>query len=160
MIDVKITEQMKQRAWSKSREMGTLKNSITSGGGNIAGFLGEQVANEVLKGEVTNTYNYDIVGKGGVRYDVKTKRCTSQPKDYYECSIAALQIKQDCDHYVFVRIENINGKWGRAWVLGSYDKESYFKDAKFLKEGQIDGDNNFRVRADCYNIAIKDLKRI
>jgi|TARA_R110000751_G_scaffold42764_3_gene99045 hypothetical protein len=160
MIDVKITEQMKQRAWSKSREMGTLKNSITSGGGNIAGFLGEQVANEVLKGEVTNTYNYDIVGKGGVRYDVKTKRCTSQPKDYYECSIAALQIKQDCDHYVFVRIENINGKWGRAWVLGSYDKESYFKDAKFLKEGQIDGDNNFRVRADCYNIAIKDLKKI
>lgn len=151
---------MKQRAWSKSREMGTLKNSITSGGGNIAGFLGEQVANEVLKGEVTNTYNYDIVGKGGVRYDVKTKRCTSQPKDYYECSIAALQIKQDCDHYVFVRIENINGKWGRAWVLGSYDKESYFKDAKFLKEGQIDGDNNFRVRADCYNIAIKDLKKI
>ena len=140
--------------------MGTLKNSITSGDGNIAGFLGEQVANEVLKGEVTNTYNYDIVGKGGVRYDVKTKRCTSQPRDYYECSIAALQIKQDCDRYVFVRIENINGKWGRAWVLGSYQKESYFKDARFLKEGQIDGDNNFRVKADCYNIAIKDLKKV
>ncbi len=151
---------MKQRAWKKAREMGTLKNSITGGGGNIAGFLGEQVANEVLKGEVTNTYDYDIVGKGGVRYDVKTKRCTSQPRDYYDCSIAALQTKQDCDHYVFVRIENINGKWGRAWVLGSYDKESYFKDARFLQEGQIDGDNNFRVRADCYNIAIKDLKKI
>ena len=160
MIEVKITEQMKQRAWKKAREMGTLKNSITGGGGNIAGFLGEQVATEVLKGEVTNTYDYDIVGKGGVRYDVKTKRCTSQPRDYYDCSIAALQTKQDCDHYVFVRIENINGKWGRAWVLGSYDKESYFKDARFLKEGQTDGDNNFRVRADCYNIAIKDLKKI
>ena len=102
MIEVKITEQMKQRAWRKAREMGEINNSITHGDGNIAGFLGEQVANEIIKGDITNTYSYDIV-KDGIRYDVKTKRCTSKPKDYYECSIASLQKKQDCDIYVFVR---------------------------------------------------------
>lgn len=159
MIEVEITQDMKQRAWRKAREMGEINNSITKGEGNIAGFLGEQVANEIIKGDITNTYSYDIV-KDGIRYDVKTKRCTSKPKDYYECSIASLQKKQDCDIYVFVRLENINGRWKRAWVLGQYYKHEYFEDAKFLKKGQIDGDNNFRVKADCYNIAISDLKKI
>ena len=45
MIEVKITEDMKKRAWAKSREMGVIKNSIMKGDGNIAGFLGEEVAN-------------------------------------------------------------------------------------------------------------------
>jgi hypothetical protein len=159
MIEVEITQDMKQRAWRKAREMGEINNSITKGEGNIAGFLGEQVANEIIKGDITNTYSYDIV-KDGIRYDVKTKRCTSKPKDYYECSIASLQKKQDCDIYIFVRIENINGRWKRAWVLGQYYKHKYFEDAKFLKKGQVDGDNNFKVKADCYNIAIKKLKEI
>ena len=39
MIEVKITEDMKKRAWAKSREMGVIKNSIMKGDGNIAGFL-------------------------------------------------------------------------------------------------------------------------
>ena len=73
MIEVKITPQMKKRAWAKARKMGKLRNSITRGQGNIAGFLGEEVANALIKGEVTNTYNYDIVYKN-IKYDVKTKR--------------------------------------------------------------------------------------
>lgn len=158
MIEVKITEQMKKRAWRKAREMGKLNNSITNGDGNIAGFLGEEVANSVIGGEVTNTYDYDIV-KNGIKYDVKTKRCTGEPKNYYDCSVAAFNTRQKCDEYVFVRIENVNGKWGRAWILGHYPKKEYFNDARFLKKGEKDGDNGFRVKADCYNMAIKDLKK-
>lgn len=158
MIEVKITEEMKKKAWRKSREMGEINNSITKGDGNIAGFLGEEVANFLIKGEVTNTYDYDII-KDGRKYDVKTKRCTSQPKNYYECSVAAFNTKQKCDEYVFVRIENVKGKWGRAWVLGCYPKDKYFEDAKFLKKGQKDGDNGFLVKANCYNMPIKDLNK-
>ncbi len=149
---------MKKKAWRKSREMGEINNSITKGDGNIAGFLGEEVANFLIKGEVTNTYDYDII-KDGRKYDVKTKRCTSQPKNYYECSVAAFNTKQKCDEYVFVRIENVKGKWGRAWVLGHYDKNKYCEDAKFLKKGQRDGDNGFLVKANCYNMSIKDLNK-
>tara|TARA_R100000152_G_C6778909_1_gene210013 strand:+ start:3203 stop:3685 length:483 start_codon:yes stop_codon:yes gene_type:complete len=159
MIEVKITEDMKKRAWQKSREMGKLNNSITKGEGNIAGFLGEEIANTLVKGNITNTYDYDII-KDGKKYDVKTKRCTGKPRDYYECSVAAFNTRQDCDSYVFVRIENIKGKWGRAWILGQYPKDQYFKDAKFLKKGQKDGDNGFLVKADCYNISIKNLKGV
>jgi hypothetical protein len=159
MIEVEITEDMKKRAWAKSREMGEINNSITHGDGNIAGFLGEEVANQLICGDICNTYDYDIV-KGDTRYDVKTKRCTSEPKGYYECSVAAFNTRQNCDHYVFVRIENVKGRWGRAWVLGSYEKEQYFKDARFLEKGKIDGNNNFRVKADCYNMPINKLKGI
>lgn len=159
MIEVKITEEMKKRAWKKSREMGEINNSITHGDGNIAGFLGEEIANTVIKGDISNTYDYDIV-KGKTKYDVKTKRCTSEPKPYYDCSVAAFNTRQKCDHYVFVRIENVKGRWGRAWILGSYNKEQYFKDARFLKKGNIDGNNKFKVKADCYNMPIKNLKGI
>ena len=157
MIEVEITQQMKERAWRKAREMGKLNHSITKGDGNIAGFLGEEVANQIIGGDICNTYDYDII-KDGVKYDIKTKRCTSKPKPFYDCSIAAYNQKQACDYYVFVRIENIKGKWGRAWVLGSYAKDQYFTDARFLKAGQKDGNNGFKVKADCFNIDIKNLK--
>ena len=80
MIQVEITEEMKKRAWAKSREMGVIKNSIMKGDGNIAGFIGEEVANVVIEGNISNTYDYDIVDKNDIKYDVKTKRCTSEPK--------------------------------------------------------------------------------
>ena len=51
-----------------------------------------------------------------------------------------------------------NDQYTKAWILGEYDKEQYFKDAKFLKKGQIDGDNGFRVKADCYNMPINKLR--
>jgi len=159
MIEIEITQKMKERAWRKAREMGEINNSITKGDGNIAGFLGEEVANNVIKGDINNTYDYDIV-KNGVTYDVKTKRCTSEPKPYYECSVAAYNTKQKCDHYIFVRLENVNGRWTRAWLLGCYGKYDYFKNARFLKKGQTDGNNNFKVKADCYNMEIGSLKSV
>lgn len=157
MVEIEITEQMKRRAWRKAREMGKLNNSITEGDGNISGFLGEEIANTIINGTITNTYDYDIVDMYGLKYDVKTKRCTSKPKDYYECSVAEFNTKQECDYYAFVRIEYKNNKWGRAWFLGVYNKEDYFKDAKFLKKGQFDPDNGFKVKANCYNMPIKNL---
>lgn len=160
MIEVEITEEMKRRAWRKAREMGKLNNSITKGDGNIAGFLGEEVANQIICGQITNTYDYDIVDDEELRYDVKTKRCTSPPKDFYECSVAEFNTKQNCDYYVFVRIEYKNKRWGRAWFLGAYHKDSYFVDAQYLKKGQIDPSNGWKVKANCYNMKIKDLEQL
>ena len=157
MIEVKITQEMRTRAALKSQRMGLLNNSITSGDGNMAGFLGEEVANQILKGVISNTYDYDILSNGK-KWDVKTKRCTSAPKEHYECSIAAYNTKQDCDDYAFVRIEFVDGQYKRAWFLGTYNKDQYFDDASFLIKGQIDPSNNFRVKANCYNLPIRNLK--
>jgi len=158
MIEVEITEQMKKRAWRKAREMGVINNSIMKGDGNIAGFLGEEVANYFLCGIINNTYDYDIVTDDAT-WDVKTKRCTSPPKPYYDCSVANYNTNQKCDNYIFVRIENKNGRWGRAWVLGWLPHEEYYKKARKLTKGEIDPSNGFVVRADCHNVAIKDLNK-
>ena len=37
------------------------------------------------------------------------------------------------------------------------DKIEYFDKAVFKKKGDKDGDNNFVIRSDCYNMAITEL---
>ena len=61
---------------------------------------------------------------------------------------------------MFVRIEYKNRRWGRAWFLGAYHSDSYCVDAQFLKKGQYDPDNGFKVKADCYNMPISKLEEL
>ena len=154
MIEVDISDDIISNAKIKADEMGSLNNSIRKGDGNLVGFIGEYVVADYLDGTINNTYDYDIT-HCNVRIDVKTKECTSPPKPYYECSIAGYNTKQQCDVYVFTRVCN-----RKCWILGWMLKEDYFKRAKFMKKGQIDTSNNFTVKADCYNLAISDLKSI
>jgi hypothetical protein len=37
-------------------------------------------------------------------------------------------------------------------------KKNFFKRAKFLQKGQVDGDNRFKVKSDCYNVKISELQ--
>jgi len=157
MMELAITPEMIKEAKQKDKEMGTLKNSITKGKGNLAGFLGEILANKALKGRISNTYQYDIVLEDGKTVDVKTKNTTVKPLPSYDCSIAAFNITQKCDLYCFVRVKNDLTK---GWVLGVYDKSEYFKDSVFMKKGEVDPSNNFVVKSDCYNLKINKLKEI
>tara|TARA_R100000388_G_scaffold81218_1_gene59853 strand:+ start:31 stop:288 length:258 start_codon:yes stop_codon:yes gene_type:complete len=63
LIEVKVTEQMFLTAREKAVEVGKLNNSILNGGGNLAGFIGEQIVLSVLGGEWINTYQYDLIIK-------------------------------------------------------------------------------------------------
>ena len=134
MITVDITDDMVVKAKHKTMEMGRLNKSILNGAGTLAGFIGEQVALQVMGGEWSNTYDYDIVLDNGQTVDVNTK--------------------QKCDIYAFVRVKK---DLSVAWFLGSKNKAEYFENAVFKKKGDKDGDNNFVVRSDCYNMAITDL---
>lgn len=156
MKEIAVTADMVMKAMAKAKEMGRLHNSITRGQGNIAGFIGEEVARHVLGGTENNTYDYDFITECGKKIDVKTKRTSVAPKEYYECSVAALNTKQDCDYYAFVRVHN---DMHTAWFLGVYPKEQYYKDATFLSKGEVDPSNNFTVKSDCYNMAISALEK-
>lgn len=139
--------------------MGKLNNSITKGDGNIAGFLGEFIAAQNIGAEVNNTYEYDLL-VGERIIDVKTKRCTSKPRDFYECSIAAYNTKQKCDVYVFTRLlwhKATPKVWERGWLLGWIPKEEYFRKATHLLKGHVDKSNGFTVKADCFNLKISCL---
>lgn len=153
MIEVPVTQNILKQAAVNAHELGSLRNSITTGDGNMAGFIGEIVVAQFLGAEINNTYDYDLLLRG-TKIDVKSKRTSVPPRPYYECSIAAYNVKQACDHYVFVRVHNEST---RAWILGYLPKKVYFEAAKLLKKGDIDPSNNFTVKADCYNVAISAL---
>ena len=154
MKEVKVTVDMIENARLKSTEMGKLRNSILKGGGNLVGFIGEQIALECLGGEWHNTYSYDIILPDGKKVDVKTKQTSVKPLPEYDCSIAKFNTKKECDMYAFVRVKK---DLTIGWYLGSIDKKEYFKKAIFMKKGYVDPSNNFTVRADCYNMKIKEL---
>tara|TARA_E500000318_G_scaffold13466_1_gene12671 strand:- start:305 stop:781 length:477 start_codon:yes stop_codon:yes gene_type:complete len=155
MIEVTITDEMLLAARAKAVEMGKINNSILKGGGNVAGFLGEQVAMSVLGGDWNNTYDYDFTTEAGKRVEVKTKQTSVKPLPHYECSIAKFNTKQDCDAYAFVRVLN---DFSIGWFLGVLTKEIYFDKANFLKKGDVDPSNNYTVKADCYNVRIDQLE--
>lgn len=153
MKSIPIQQHHIDKASTLSKELGALKHSITDGDGNMAGFLGEVIVAEFLDAQHHNTYDYDLIW-GEARIDVKTKRTGVPPKDYYECSVAAYNTTQLCDMYAFCRISN---DMRTLWFLGLIPKYTYFENARFLKKGQKDGDNNFTVKADCYNMSIRDI---
>lgn len=155
MIEVELSDTDIEKATQLSEEMKVLRNSITKGEGNIAGFLGEIAALRVYGGEIAHTYDYDLLLPDGRKADVKTKRTTAVPLPHYDCSIAAYNTKQNCDVYIFTRV-NIDEK--KCWVLGHYDRDKYMEDARYLVKGQKDGDNWFTVKANCFNMTISELK--
>lgn len=155
MVEIVISPTMLVEARDKAADMGKLRNSITSGAGNIAGFIGEAIAQQVLGGALTNTYDYDLVLDDGLKLDVKTKQTSVKPLETYECSIANLNTTQKCDFYAFVRVKN---DFSVGWYLGVYPKEQYMKDAVFMKKGTIDPSNGYVVKSDCYNLKINQLK--
>ena len=154
MKEIKISLDMIENVRVKSEEMGRLRNSILKGGGNLAGFIGEQIALEYLGGTWHNTYSYDIILPNGKKVDVKTKQTSVKPLPNYDCSISNYNTKQSCDMYAFVRVKN---DLTVGWYLGSMDKKEYFEKAVFVKKGDVDPSNNYTARSDCYNIKIEDL---
>jgi hypothetical protein len=150
MIEIAITQDIIEHAVARSIKMGSLKNSITRGVGNVSGFVGEVVVAQALGAKLIDSFDYDIEF-GETRIEVKTKRTSVKPKPNYECSVAATNTKQQCDWYVFTRVLNDNSK---AWILGYLPRDEYFRRARLMRKGEIDPSNNFTVKEDCYNVSI------
>jgi len=164
---------MSREAIKKSKDLGSIRNSITSGGGNLAGYLGEIALARHLKAdniscdEGNEKYNYDLL-KSGKKIEVKTKRRTRDVEGHYEVSIAATSKHQKTDVYAFISItfDRKEGKGRNAtyhkvksiWLCGYMAQDEYFKKAKYMRKGQIDISNGFRVHANMYNMPISELK--
>lgn len=161
IIEVPVSARLRNIAYSKADEMGKLNNSILQGKGNETGFIGEEVVKKWLVDndaslEDGNTYQYDFICNGK-KCEVKTKLTTVTPKSHYDCSVANFNPNQKCDIYIFCRVHEF---WEKAWILGYMSPQEYYKEAVFLKKGDIDPSNNFIVKADCYNVKITTLHDI
>lgn len=153
--EIQITEDMRRLAERKATLLGELNNSIERGAGSQSGYLGEMIVVSVLGGSHENTFDYDVTLGDGTTVDVKTKRVSSPPKDYYACSVAKFNAKQKCDSYAFVRVMN---DMSVGWYLGKIDKDKFFNLSTEHVRGETDPDNGFVFRADCYNLPIALLE--
>jgi len=172
MIKLDFDQSMIDEAVKKAEELGSINNSITSGRGNLAGYLAEIALTKYLgckniscdKGR--DKYDYDLI-KDGRKIDVKTKRRTVDPKPFFEVSIAGTSKHQKTDTYAFISItfKEKRGMGSKAqyygvesiWLCGFMSKEDYFDKAIFWKKGVVDPSNGFKVHADMYNMPISSL---
>ncbi len=129
-----------------------LKNSITEGRSQLYGAVGEVMVAKYYNATYVGNYDYDLLISNH-KVDVKTKRTSHQPKPFYLCSIAATNIKQECDFYYFVRVRT---DLSLCYLLGYLPKDKFFEIADFKKKGDSDV-NNFVFKEDCYNVPVSEL---
>ena len=90
MIRLDFDDSMIARAKEKAASLGSINNSILKGGGNIAGYLGEEALAPYIDAQIVSNnrgldkYNHDLLLDCGHRLEVKTKRRTVPPKSYYD----------------------------------------------------------------------------
>lgn len=172
MIKLDYKGWMLREAKRKAEKLGVIRNSITKGKGNIAGYLAEIALNKYLESqnvsctEGKDKFNFDLIHEGK-KIDVKCKRRKVNPEEHYEVSIAATSKHQQPDVYAFVSItfKEKRGKGREAtyhgvdsiWLCGFMPRDEYFEKGRFVPKGKLDTSNGFFCKANMYNMPISDL---
>jgi hypothetical protein len=172
IFNIPFTESMILGARDKANALGSIHNSILSGGGNTAGYLGEEAlaayigADIISCDEGTDKYNHDLY-LDGQKIEIKTKRRTVKPLPHYEVSVAQTSKHQRPDLYIFLSLEfdRVEGR-GRSkvyygleniWVCGQMEADRYFDMATLWEAGRVDTSNNFKTHVNMYNLSINFL---
>jgi hypothetical protein len=157
MIKYPVTRSIIQQATTiANRIPSNINKSIRSGEGRLAGAIGEAILLRITDGISSGDdwANYDVLWNN-IKYDVKTKECTSPPQPHYFASIAVHNPNQKCDRYAFFRVMRRKDEdYTQAWLMGWMGKEEYFDNAVFYRKGQVDPSSTFgwTFRESCYNV--------
>ena len=159
MREIIITADQIKRA-TELYEFNELNNSVTKGKGNVVGSLGEIIVWDtyISQTEYVGSYDFDMFIKKK-RVDVKTKAQNYPPAPHHTYNIFAFNTTQKCDYYCFVVIHNDLSK---GWIVGWKEKEAFFKEARFRKNGEIDDNipnSTWTFKGDCYCLNIGELEK-
>ena len=157
IIECDVSKEMLDRATRRAKDMGNLKGSVEKGKGNIYGFLAEEVVSSYLNVPILDDYQYDMIYKD-VKIDVKAQASEFRPLPHYEVTVYDWNTRQECDIYVFVRVDRY--KFDKAWIVGWEGKEKYFDRATLYRKGDIDPSNNYRYKDNKWNVEISTLRDI
>jgi hypothetical protein len=158
-IQVVITDAMLREAERMAQEMGELRNSIMEGRRNVAGFLGELCFRAAFPKAIrANTYDFDLL-LNGKSIEVKTKERTVRPQPHYDCTVPAYNTRQKADFYVFVSLLRAKEHYTEGFLLGFIRPEEFRQKATLLRENEVYPANGIRVRADCYNLPVSQLRQ-
>jgi len=162
MQSLKFNQKMIDQASQWANDLGGIKNSITRGGGNYAGRLGELALAKHLSVEVEDHKDYDLIYNGEM-VEVKTKRRATKPKSNYTVNIAATSKHQNPDKYAFLSLEYADRDSGgnysdlqHIWLCGYKSSEQFFEEAEFWPKGTPDPPF-FKTHRDMYVLTIVEL---
>ena len=130
------------------------KHSFRGENGQYIGMIGEVIFERVFNDvKRVNTYDCDFIYES-IKIDVKTKQCSFKPKMDYSCTVEDYTKDiQDCDLYVFIRI---NKEHTKAWILGQKFKSDFFEQATFRKKGDV-ASNGLIYKKDHWDLPIYEL---
>lgn len=147
-------------------ELGSLKNSILTGAGNRSGILGEMALAKYLGATKVQNFGFDLIYKD-FKVEVKTKRRTCRPKDFYEGSVAETSSHQKPDFYAFLSLsfdekKTIKGReiysgLNGVWFCGVISYKAFLQKSHICKSGDTDVSNGFVTRTNMRNIKYSDL---
>ena len=164
VTEVDIEPWMLDEALERSQAMGVLRNSLVSGSGNRAGFVGERLVFEHLADRahlvdmlaMVDEFTHDIE-MNGMLIEVKTKRRSQAPQPHWMVSMnmsSWTRQAQFCDILAFAQV---TPDLTRGWVLGYTTPERMEKLGRVILAGEAEGDNGFVARADMISMEIKEL---
>ncbi|MAF25452.1 hypothetical protein CL634_07750 [bacterium] len=166
IVEIPFTKEMVESAKKKAKALGKIKNSILKGKGNLAGYLGEEAVASYIDAVIVSNdegeakFGHDLL-KDNKRIEVKTKRRTVVPKLFYDVSVAASSKhqadKEGLDLYIFASIQFEGSIPKRIWIIGQKDRDQYFKEARFIREGEPEGNNGFIAHTNMYNLVTTKL---
>ena len=144
-------------ARARSDKMGTLKNSITGGKGNVVGFVGESMMLQWLwrhnvPAVIADCRDYDIVAgaESRTKLEVKTLTASSLPQLHWNNLVSAHNAFQKADFYVFVRVvwhDPANFELGGdAYFCGTFACSHFKQNATFRRQRNTSGDSTSTVR--------------
>ena len=135
-----------------------LNNSITEGGSQIYGALGEvmvmnflQLYSEKVKHVGSFDFDIEINGK---KIDVKTFKTDKEPTKDFNVNISAYNITQQTDFYLWCSVSE-SMKYG--YIIGYLEKDEFYKIAQLKRKGEIDR-GNWVFKSDTYTTKIKNVK--
>ena len=157
-IKCRFNKELVEEAEARAERLGQLNNSIKKGKGNIEGYIGEIVFNQLFGGlsedRKPELYEYDVLHPELNKVEIKTKRNnTDEVKPFYEGSVAAFNPSQDYNHLVFMRV---NPQTWTAWFCGYIAKKYFIKYCSKVEKGSHDSRNDWTASANCWNIVYSD----
>ena len=167
MISIPFTKEMVKESHLLAKELGSIKNSITSGGGNRAGYLGELAVADYINAQHVSCdwgedkYNRDLVLRDK-NFEVKTKRRTVDPLLTYDASIADTSKHQNTDYYIHLSItfeyqKNRKVYYNplKIWLCGVISKDDYFNQSDVWDQDRVDSSNDFKTHVKMHNLSYK-----